>query len=102
MRADLVDERDITWEAGEPEFRVLLYDPPLDQATAATAFSTAAYRLTGCSVSQAVAWSRDQGSGGFVVYVVVRSAGEVGAIRVEGADPWQAGAAGTSRWRQGQ
>src|ERR1700753_1281229 len=93
MQADLVDERDISWEVDQPEFRVLLYDPAVDQATPATMFSTAMYRLTGCSVSQAVAWARDQRSGGFVVYVIARSDDRIGAIRLEGVDPWQAQAA---------
>ena len=93
MQADLVDERDISWEVDQPEFRVLLYDPAVDQATPTTMFSTAMYRLTGCSVSQAVAWARDQRRGGFVVYVIARSDDRIGAIRLEGVDPWQAQAA---------
>jgi hypothetical protein len=93
MQADLVDERDITWEVDQPEFRVLLYDPPVAEAAPTTMFSTATYRLTGCSVSQAVAWARDQHHGGFVVYVVVKSDDQLGAIRLEGVDPWQAQAA---------
>ena len=93
MQADLVDERDITWEEDQPEFRVLLYDPALDQVTPNTMLSTAMYRLTGCSASQAVTWARDQRSGGFVVYVVVKSDDRIGAIRLEGVDPWQAQAA---------
>ena len=94
LRADLVDERDISWEVDQPEFRVLLYNPALDQATPDTMFFTAAYRLTGCSVSQAVTWARDQRNGGFIVYVIVKSDDQTGAIRLEGADPWQAQAAG--------
>jgi hypothetical protein len=93
MQADLVDERDISWEVDRPEFRVLLYDPALDQATPNTMFSTAMYRLTGCSASQAVTWAHDQHSGGFVVYVIVQSDDRIGAIRLEGTDPWQAQAA---------
>jgi hypothetical protein len=93
MQAELVDERDISWEVDEPEFRVLLYDPALDQITPDTMFSTVAYRLTGCSVSQAVTWARDQRRGGFIVYVVVKSEGRIGAIRLEGVDPWPAQAA---------
>jgi hypothetical protein len=90
MHADLVDERDISWEVDQPEFRVLLYDPAVDQATAETMYSTAMYRLTGCSVSQAIAWARGQRSGGFIVYVIVKSDNQTGAIRLEGVDPWEA------------
>ncbi|HEY0934719.1 MAG TPA: hypothetical protein VGD91_13375 [Trebonia sp.] len=62
----------------------------MDQATPNTMFSTATYRLTGCSVTQAVTWARDQCRGGFIVYVLVKSDDQVGAIRLEGVDPWQA------------
>lgn len=90
--AELVDPRDISWEVDEPEFRVLLYYPSLDQATAETGFSTAMYRLNGCSVSEAVAWARSQQSGGYVLYVIVRSEKRVGAVRLEGVDPLRGGA----------
>jgi hypothetical protein len=98
ISADLVDPRDISWEADEPEFRVLFYRPSIEQATAEKSmFSTAMYRLTGCSVSEAVTWAqnnqRREHSDGYVLYVIARFNGRVGAVRLEGIDPWRPQAA---------
>lgn len=46
-----VDERDSSWEIGEPRFRVYLFLPPH--------MATATYDLTGTDVVGAIRWAQD-------------------------------------------
>ena len=63
MYVEEVDERDSSWEVGEPRFRVYLFRPP-DMATAT-------YDITGVDVEGAVSWAEQAAGSQFLYSVAV-------------------------------
>jgi hypothetical protein len=79
LSASSVDPCDQSWEADAPDYRVYFH-----------ALNGAAdeWELKGCDVDDAKDWATEHAAGRtFVLYAVVRSPGELGLVRLMGADP---------------
>lgn len=78
ITARQIDPRDQTWEVDEPAYRVFFGGPE---------GASDEWELVDCDVDEVLRWAHDTADGRtFVLYCVVTEPGEVGLVRLLGAD----------------
>jgi hypothetical protein len=84
LRAEPVDPRDQRWEVWTPAYRVCFW-----RSIGADAWSAREFEVTGSDVESVLAWAREEAadSESYQVFAVLERDGEIGVVRLLGADP---------------
>jgi len=85
-----VDPRDTTWEVDEPAYRVYFWRPVPQPIGLPIGFASEEFEVTGADAQEVIAWAEVTAGSDrtYTVYALVRClAGELGLVRLAGADP---------------
>jgi hypothetical protein len=86
-----VDPRDTTWEVDQTTYRVYFWGPVPQPIGSPTGFASEEFEVTGSDVEGVIAWAEATAGSErtYALYALVRCRGELGLVRLAGADPLQ-------------
>lgn len=91
MDATVVDPRDSQWEILRPSYRVYFWQEdslPTQLKPDSSGYRSSEVEMVADDVGEVLSWATKAGEGRlYTVYAVVRRHGELGLVRLAGADP---------------